>query len=458
MNDRKRIACITTWIAGAVAAAMTLLLPLGYFVVSYQYLAGSMEAEAEMASHNITTLINANPELWRYEQVRLEELLARRTGNYYESARRILDPQGRLIAESSTRLKPPVMTRGFDLQDAGITVGKLELTCSLFPLLIRSGLTALFGLSCGLVIFVTLRFLPMRAVEQAERSLLEANSSLEEKNRELESAYTDLKATQVQLLQNDKMASIGQLAAGVAHEINNPIGFVTSNLETLDRYVAKAIEFINAQSEKIASHAPAMVLEELDEKRKRLKLDYVLVDMKNLISESLDGSGRVQKIVQDLKTFSRVDAAEHSPVDINACLESTINMIWNEIKYKATLQRDFGDLPLLNCYPQQINQVFMNLLINAAHAIEEGGRISVQSRFENGVIRVAISDSGCGIPENIRTRIFEPFFTTKDVGKGTGLGLSISYDIVKKHGGEIRVTSDVGVGTTFTVLVPVAAE
>ncbi|KAF0215119.1 MAG: multi-sensor signal transduction histidine [Geobacteraceae bacterium] len=280
---------------------------------------------------------------------------------------------------------------------------------------------------------------------------------LEGKNRDLETAYAELKATQAQMLQNDKMASIGQLAAGVAHEINNPIGFVTSNLGTLDKYMAKLAGFIDAQAEKIASHAPPEVVEGLSEKRKVLKLDYILDDAKDLIRESLDGTGRVQKIVQDLKTFSRVDAVEHSLVDINTCLESTINIVWNEIKYKATLQRDFGALPQIKCYPQQLNQVFMNLLINAAHAIDKEGTITVRSRFEAGLIHVAVSDTGCGIPEELRTRIFEPFFTTKEVGKGTGLGLSISYDIVKKHDGEIVVASEVGKGTTFTVIVPVQA-
>ena len=293
--------------------------------------------------------------------------------------------------------------------------------------------------------------------KRAEEKLNNIYLQMEVKNRDLETAYAELKSTQAQMLQNDKMASIGQLAAGVAHEINNPIGFVTSNLCTLDKYVAKTVDFINAQAERVASHTPPEIVKELTEKRKALKLDYILDDMKNLIRESLEGTGRVQKIVQDLKSFSRVDAADHSFADINACLESTINIVWNEIKYKATLQRDFGDLPQVKCYPQQLNQVFMNLLINAAHAIDKDGNIIVRSRYEDGLIQVAISDTGCGIPENIRTRIFEPFFTTKDVGKGTGLGLSISYDIVKKHGGEIRVASEVDRGTTFTVLVPVAA-
>ncbi len=280
---------------------------------------------------------------------------------------------------------------------------------------------------------------------------------LEGKNLELETAYVELEATQGQLLQNEKMASIGQLAAGVAHEINNPIGFVTCNLGTLDRYVAKIVEFINTQSERIASHTSEQIVKELTEKRISLKLDFILDDINNLVRESLDGADRVKKIVQDLMSFSQTYAEGNSLADINSCLESTINIVWNEIKGKANLQRDFGDLPQIKCHPQQLTQVFLNLLINAAHAIDKDGTITVRSSYEAGLIQIAISDTGCGIPENIRARIFEPFFTTRGVGKGTGLGLSISYDIVKKHGGEIRLASEVGKGTTFTVFVPVAA-
>ena len=458
MDDRQRITRITTWIAGIAAVAVTLLLPLGYFAVSYQHLAGNLEAGAEMTSHAVTDVINANPELWQYEQIRLEETLAQRMLNGHGEMRRILDRNNRLVAESGTALRPPLITRRFDLKDSGVTVGTLEIGASLYPVLLRSGLVALLGFFGGVMIFITLRVLPLRAVERAEKALLESNRMLEAKNRAIETAYTELKAAQAQMLQNDKMASIGQLAAGVAHEINNPIGFVTSNLGSLDRYTAKIVEFITAQEEKIAAHTQTEVVKELAEKRKTLKLDYILDDMKTLISESLDGTGRVQKIVQDLKSFSKVDAVEHSFADINACLESTINIVWNEIKYKATLQRDFGDLPRIKCYPQQLSQVFMNLLINAAQAIDKDGSISVRSRYEDGLIQVAISDTGCGIPENIRTRIFEPFFTSKEVGKGTGLGLSISYDIVKNHGGEIRLASEVGKGTTFTVFVPAATD
>lgn len=280
-------------------------------------------------------------------------------------------------------------------------------------------------------------------------------AEMEEKNRALEEANAELKATHAQMLQREKMASIGQLAAGVAHEINNPIGFVASNLGTLSKYQGRMAEFLGLQGERLVSLAPPEVATELEQRRKALKIDYILSDTEQLIAESLEGTDRVRKIVQDLKSFSRVDEAETKLADLNECLESTLNIAWNEIKYKASVKKDLGELPVTRCNPQQLNQVFLNLLVNAAHAIEGQGEIGISTRRDAEWIAVRISDTGCGIPEAIRERIFEPFFTTKEVGTGTGLGLSISYEIVKKHNGEITVESEAGKGTTFTVRIPV---
>lgn len=281
---------------------------------------------------------------------------------------------------------------------------------------------------------------------------------LESKNRELEKTYRELKDTQTKVLQQEKMASIGQLAAGVAHEINNPLAFISSNLGTLGKYIDRLTEFINTQSEIIESFKSIEVMKRVREKRDNLKLDYIAEDIKELVKESLDGSDRVRKIVQGLKTFARVDEADYKCADINECIESTINIVWNELKYKTKLKRDFGNLPPTKCFPQQLNQVFMNILINAAHAIEKQGEITVKTWHEEGFIFIAISDTGCGIPDENLTRIFEPFFTTKEVGKGTGLGLSIAYEIVKKHQGEITIQSEVGRGTTFIVKIPIVPE
>jgi two-component system NtrC family sensor kinase len=284
----------------------------------------------------------------------------------------------------------------------------------------------------------------------------EINLELQRNREELETAYNELKATQSRILQQEKMASIGQLAAGVAHEINNPIGFVTSNLVTLEKYRQKLDLFMTAQAELLARGAVSPDdASLLGNRRRELKIDHIRGDIACLIAESLDGTERVRKIVADLKRFSRVDQAELTHADLNECLESTLNIVWNELKYKATVNRDLGDLPLTKCYPQQLNQVFMNLLVNAGHAIERQGTIDVRSWCAGDLIHVSVTDTGYGIPPEVQQRIFEPFFTTKPVGKGTGLGLSISYDIVKKHGGEIQVMSEVGKGSTFEVQIPI---
>ena len=287
---------------------------------------------------------------------------------------------------------------------------------------------------------------------------------LESQHKELEKAYEEIKATQSHILQQEKMASIGQLAAGVAHEINNPMGFIMSNLSSLNKYADKLSSFIKAQSdalERLSKKAGVCSPEfeeterGLKECRRALKIDYVLEDLNGLIKESLDGADRVKKIVQDLKSFSRIDEAENKMADINDGLNSTINIVWNELKYKVTLKKEYGNIPMTKCNPGQLNQVFMNMLVNSAHAIEKQGGITVKTWSDSGHIYVSIADTGCGIPPDKINRIFEPFFTTKDVGKGTGLGLSIAYDIIKKHKGEISVESEVDKGTTFTIKIPV---
>ena len=269
----------------------------------------------------------------------------------------------------------------------------------------------------------------------------------------LEKAYAELKEIHAQMLQQEKMASLGQMAAGIAHEINNPTGFIISNLGTLRKYLERLVEFMAMQSAKGALAND----EELTAARKQLKVDRIIGDIPSLIDESLEGADRMKKIVRDMKRFSRSDDSEPTLSDLKECLESTINIVWNELKYKAVLKKEYGELAPISCYPQQLNQVFMNLLVNAAHAIESQGEIGIRTWQEADAVFIAISDTGSGIPDEIRNRIFEPFFTTKEIGKGTGLGLSISYDIVKKHGGNIWVESAPGRGTTFTIKLPTGA-
>ena len=281
---------------------------------------------------------------------------------------------------------------------------------------------------------------------------------LTRKNLRLDEALAALKRSQAKVLHQEKLASIGQLAAGVAHEINNPIGFINSNLSTLGKYLSRLTGFLAAQSECIAAGAPPEKVESVRRQQANLKIDYIVKDLEDLVRESMEGAERVRSIVADLKIFSRMDESEYKQADLNECLRSAINIAWNEIRYKATLKKELGEIPRTRCYPHQMNQVFMNLLVNAAHAIEDQGVITVRSWEEDGYVCVSVADTGRGIPEANLNRIFEPFFTTKGVGKGTGLGLSITYDIVKKHNGEITVRSEPGKGTLFTVRIPVVEE
>ncbi len=301
--------------------------------------------------------------------------------------------------------------------------------------------------------------------EVAERK--RAETKLEQKRAEIEAAYAELKNVQSQIVQQEKMASIGQLAAGVAHEINNPMGYIISNLGTLQTYTEKTKEFLTVQAEvktellKMAGDVQQCRLPlealaaKLEEAKVRLGIEYVLSDTEDLLKETLDGADRVKKIVQDLKSFARMDDMRKIS-NVNEGIESTINIIWNELKYKAVVEKELGVLPEISCNLGQLNQVFMNLLLNAVQAIEDSGRIAIRSWQEGKFIFISVSDTGKGIaPEEIN-RIFEPFYTTKEIGEGTGLGLSVSYDIVKKHGGEISVASEPGQGTTFTIKLPIS--
>jgi len=290
-------------------------------------------------------------------------------------------------------------------------------------------------------------------------------TKLQAKMQELQRTIADhqkseesLKTMQAQIIQQEKMASIGQLAAGVAHEINNPMGFITSNLNSLGKYAERLDTYIAALQQSLygCPHHPG--LDELDRLRQKLKVDYIISDVTQLVAESLDGANRVRRIVQDLKSFSRLDQAESSRINLNECLDTTINIAWNELKYIATLEREFGELPMIVCNPQQLNQVFLNLLVNAAQAMDKPGIITVRTWAEPGWVCVAVGDTGKGMTEEVRNRLFEPFFTTKAAGSGTGLGLSISADIVRKHHGDIQVVSEPGKGSTFTVRLPVETE
>jgi signal transduction histidine kinase len=284
-------------------------------------------------------------------------------------------------------------------------------------------------------------------------------SELHDRHVELELAYSRVKEAQEQLLQSEKMASIGQLAAGVAHEINNPIGYVHSNLSTLQDYIRdlfKLIEGMELAIQATPGLAPELAQQVL-ELRKRYDLDFVASDLPQLLAESREGIERVKKIVQDLKDFSHVGSSDQWVLaDLHKGLDSTLNIVWSELKYKADVHKQYGELPLVECLPMQLNQVFMNMLVNAGQALPKRGNITLSSGLEGEQVWIAIADDGEGIPESVQQRIFDPFFTTKPVGKGTGLGLSLSYGIVKKHHGRIEVKSRPGEGTEFRIVLPVA--
>ncbi len=285
------------------------------------------------------------------------------------------------------------------------------------------------------------------AVEQANQQLLANNVELKQLNEKLESAH-------VQLLQSEKMASIGQLAAGVAHEINNPIGFVNSNLGTLGKYITSMFNVISAYETAEARVGPG-ACPEVSEIKKAADFGYLREDIPSLLKESQDGLARVTRIVQDLKDFSHVDESNWQCASLEEGIDSTLNVVSNEIKYKAEVVRDYAGLPFVECIPSQLNQVFMNLLVNAAQAIDQKGTITVRTGKSGEEVWVEVQDTGKGIPSEILNRIFDPFFTTKPIGKGTGLGLSLSYGIVQKHHGRIEVKSEVGKGSTFRVCLPV---
>ena len=275
---------------------------------------------------------------------------------------------------------------------------------------------------------------------------------------EVRTLSAKLSSAQEYLIQSEKLASIGQLAAGVAHEINNPIGYIFSNYGTLENYLGGVFQMLEAYEKAEGFYSDPSVAKNIAIRKTELEIEFLKEDIPTLMRESKEGIVRVRKIVQDLKDFSHVDALqEWHYCDLNQGIESTLNVVNNEIKYKADVVRRFGALPEVHCMASQINQVVMNLLVNAAHAIgTQRGTITVETGMDGASVWFAVSDTGAGIPADVLPRIFDPFFTTKSVGKGTGLGLSLSYGIIQKHHGTIVVQTELGRGTTFRVTIPVS--
>ncbi|MDE2179902.1 MAG: hypothetical protein KGJ40_03520, partial [candidate division NC10 bacterium] len=288
-------------------------------------------------------------------------------------------------------------------------------------------------------------------VKERTAQFAAANEELTRKHRELEQTLQELALTQSELLHSEKMASLGFLVAGVAHELNNPISFIHSNMDFIGDYVLRLKGAIEAYEALELPDWPAH--QRLEELKKGAELDLHTLD--ELVSSCKRGTERVKRIVMDLGTFVRADDVTPMPVDLHEGIETTLNLLTKEYRDRIAVHREYGSLPPVECRPGQINQVFMNLLVNAVQAIPERGDVWIRTASQGDTVTIIIRDNGCGIPEANLTKVFDPFFTTKKVGEGMGLGLSLSYGIIQKHGGNIRVSSHDRQGTEFTIELPV---
>lgn len=308
-----------------------------------------------------------------------------------------------------------------------------------------------------------------RELYQSNQELYLRNQKIAEQSRHLQKQVLELQETRQQLVQSEKMAVIGQLAAGVAHEINNPVGFIASNLDTLSDYMvelrklldlqAQALEMFAAEGSKNGDLSDTATISSLDNLRAfthKVNPNFLLPDIDQLIGDSIEGAERVKQIVADLSDFSYLSELQASPEDINTLLQKTINIASSELKYKADIELYLAEIPAVVCHGGKVGQVFLNLLVNAAQAIKERGLITVSTGREGEMVWIEISDNGCGIAEKDLAKIFDPFFTTKEIGKGTGLGLHVVKGAIDMHGGEIHVSSKEGCGASFRVLLPIA--
>jgi len=295
-----------------------------------------------------------------------------------------------------------------------------------------------------------------RSLSASEQRYRELAGTLEIKVRE---RTEELSRAMAQLVQQEKMASVGQLAAGVAHEINNPLAFVTSNLQTLKKYTERFIDIIARYQRVFEQGGVAQQdRDDLRKHRESLRVDAISADAGDLLRETLEGTERVRKIVADLKGFSHIDEEGEAPADLNREIDRTLSVMTHEIPAGAGIVREFSPLPVIPCRPGAFNQLFLGLLRNAFQARQEELRLTIRTGVSGDRIRIAFADNGPGVPADLRTRIFEPFFTTRDVGKGKGLGLTVAYDIVTAHGGTIDVEETPGGGATFVLQLPIRRE
>ena len=311
--------------------------------------------------------------------------------------------------------------------------------------------------SLGAIVGVQGIFWDVTARKRAEEQLVTQNIRLQEMAESERQAHAALKQAQSQLVQQEKLASLGLIVAGVAHEVNNPVAFVTNNVVVLGRDVGEMRDMIALyeQADELIARENPILAEQIREFRDRVDMSYTLANIQGLLHRSRDGLKRIQQIVSHLRLFAHLDEGEVNEADLNDGIESTSAIIEGNARRKhVRLVRELAPVPMVTCHAAKINQVVLNLLTNAIDATPEGGTVTVRNSAEEHGVRIEVEDTGCGIDPAVKDRIFDPFFTTKPIGSGTGLGLSISYGIVKDHGGTIEVESTVGVGSRFIVRLP----
>lgn len=296
------------------------------------------------------------------------------------------------------------------------------------------------------------------AKDEINRTFIELDHQkklIEEKNTVLNKLLNDLKEAQQQLVMSEKMASLGQLTAGVAHEINNPINFVSANIKPLKEDLNDILECIENYDAVIKQNNLEQMFENVLQFKKKNDINISMLEVKELLKGIEEGANRTIEIVKGLRNFSRLDQNVSKKANINEGIESTLTLLHSVYKGRLEIKKDLGNIPEVDCLPGQINQVLMNILSNAVQAIPGAGTIYIKTWEENAWVKISIRDTGAGMNEATRQKIFDPFFTTKEVGKGTGLGLSISYGIIEKHKGKIEVLSEIGKGTEFIINLPV---